>query len=197
MEHAKTEQTKHALAAALKQQMAAKPIEKITIQELTDACGIRRQNFYYHFEDIYALLCWTFQEEALPLLEQYKGAQLWQDGVLCFFRYLEANRKFCASAIRSSGREYLKRFFEENIQAIIRRTARQIGEEVGVFRTGKHEDDVEMMTRYYAVVFVALSERWVLGEIDRTPEQLVKFMDQVIRDHIRGATMRIAGKATL
>ena len=194
--HSTSEQTKRALADALKEKMASKPIEKITIQELTDLCGIRRQNFYYHFEDIYALLCWTFQEEALPLLEEYEGVQLWQEGILCFFRYLEQNRKFCASAIRSSGREYLKRFFEQNIQAIVRRTAQQIGEEVGVFRTGKHEDDVEMMTCYYAVVLVALSERWVLGEIDRTPEQLVAFMDRVIGDHIRGAKLRVAEENT-
>lgn len=197
MEHAKhaaADQTKRALAEALKRKMAAKPIEKITIQELTDACGIRRQNFYYHFEDIYDLMCWMFQEEAMPLLEAYEGVQLWQEGMLCFLHFLEENRKMCASAINSTGREYLKRFFEQNVQAIIGRTAKQVGEAVGVFRAGRQTADVELMTRYYTLVFVALSERWVLGELDRTPEQLVAFMDQVLQDHIRGAKLRLAGE---
>lgn len=51
-----SEHTKHALATALKQAMARKPLDKITIAELTHACNIRRQSFYYHFEDIYDLL---------------------------------------------------------------------------------------------------------------------------------------------
>lgn len=33
-----------------------KPIEKITIKELTDKAGYSRATFYQHFEDIYALL---------------------------------------------------------------------------------------------------------------------------------------------
>ena len=51
-----SEQTKRELAAALKEAMAQKPLDKITISELTSACSIRRQSFYYHFEDIYDLL---------------------------------------------------------------------------------------------------------------------------------------------
>ena len=75
-------ETKHALAAALKELMAQKPLNKITIHDLTECCGIRRQNFYYHFEDVYGLLRWTFEEEALSLLEQHEGALLWQEGLL-------------------------------------------------------------------------------------------------------------------
>ena len=50
-----SQQTKQALAAALKELMAQKPIENITIHDLTEHCGIRRQTFYYHFEDVYDL----------------------------------------------------------------------------------------------------------------------------------------------
>lgn len=53
---AASEQTKRALAAALKELMAQKPIDKVTIHDLTERCGIRRQNFYYHFQDVYDLL---------------------------------------------------------------------------------------------------------------------------------------------
>lgn len=47
--------TKKALAAALKKLMVNKPISKITVRELVAECGINRNSFYYHFEDIYAL----------------------------------------------------------------------------------------------------------------------------------------------
>lgn len=68
--------TKHALAAALKTLMAQKPFEKITINEITELCGMRRQNFYYHFSDVYELLRWMFDEEAISLLRRHEGMLL-------------------------------------------------------------------------------------------------------------------------
>ena len=80
-----SEQTKRELAAALKEAMAQKPLDKITISELTNACSIRRQSFYYHFEDIYDLLRWMFEKEAISLLRQQEGSLLWKEGLLQLF----------------------------------------------------------------------------------------------------------------
>lgn len=77
-----SEQTKQQLARALKTLMAQKALDKITISELTGLCGIRRQSLYYHFEDIYDLLRWMFQSEAICLLRQQEGALLWKEGLL-------------------------------------------------------------------------------------------------------------------
>ena len=47
--------TKKALGASLKKILLQKPLEKITITDLTNDCGVNRQTFYYHFHDIYDL----------------------------------------------------------------------------------------------------------------------------------------------
>ena len=98
-----SEQTRQALAEALKELMAQKPVDKITIHDLTERCGIRRQNFYYHFEDVYDLMRWMFEEEADSLLRQHEGTLLWQEGLLQIFHYLEANRAVCRCALKSEG----------------------------------------------------------------------------------------------
>lgn len=98
-----SEQTKQELAAALKVLMAQKPMDKIAISELTGMCRIRRQSFYYHFEDIYDLLRWMLQNEAVVLLQQHEGTLLWQEGLLQMFRYLEENRAVCLCALKSVG----------------------------------------------------------------------------------------------
>ena len=58
MPYAVSEHTKTMLCQALKKKMAQKPLDKITIRELADDCGLKRQAFYYHFEDIYDLVRW-------------------------------------------------------------------------------------------------------------------------------------------
>ena len=49
-------QTKQALEASLKHLLLQKPLDKITISDLTKDCGISRMAFYYHFKDIYDLV---------------------------------------------------------------------------------------------------------------------------------------------
>lgn len=185
-----SEQTKCALAAALKEMMAQKPIDRVTIHDLTERCGIRRQTFYYHFEDVYDLLRWMFQEEAVALLKQHEGALLWQEGLLQLFHYIEDNRAVCLCALKSVGREHLKRFFQADIHAIIHHAVEQIGQEVGALLGGVSEDDIALMTHVYVVAVAGVIESWLLGEIDRTPEQMVAFADRMLKDHMRGAQMR-------
>lgn len=48
--------TKYALEDSLKKFLLKKPLDKITISDLTSDCGISRMAFYYHFKDIYDLV---------------------------------------------------------------------------------------------------------------------------------------------
>ena len=59
--------TKWAMAMALKCIMTQKPLSKITIADITEACGINRMTFYYHFQDIYDLFP-ALSENLRPLL---------------------------------------------------------------------------------------------------------------------------------
>ena len=57
-----TNATKAALEASLKKLLLKKPLDKITINDLTTDCGISRMAFYYHFKDIYDLVEWKCKE---------------------------------------------------------------------------------------------------------------------------------------
>ena len=69
--------TKKALEASLKHLLLQKPLPKITIQDLTDDCGISRMTFYYHFKKMRKRLlvkigimiagrkgCWIFLKQS-------------------------------------------------------------------------------------------------------------------------------------
>ena len=193
--YAVSDQTKQAMVSALKAMMIQKPVDKITIQDITDRCGIRRQNFYYHFADIYDLMQYMFQEEAVSLLEQHEGTLLWQEGLLQLFRYLEKNRTVCLCALRSVGRDHLRRFFQTDIYAIIHRTVEQVGTEIGADLGGDAQPDIDLVTHFYVVALSGMVESWLLEEIDRTPEQLIAFADQMLQDHISGAKKRLKAAA--
>ena len=40
------------LAAAAVSLLEERPLDKITVKDITDRCGLTRNTFYYHFQDI-------------------------------------------------------------------------------------------------------------------------------------------------
>ena len=57
--------TKRMLSMSLKKLLSKTTLDSITIQDITDDAEVSRKTFYYHFQDIYDLLRWMFQEEAV------------------------------------------------------------------------------------------------------------------------------------
>ena len=50
--------TKNSLEQSLKNLLKTKPLNRITINDLVEDCGISRMTFYYHFQDIYEVMEW-------------------------------------------------------------------------------------------------------------------------------------------
>lgn len=180
---------KREICTALKNLMAQKPLNKITVAEIMSACGMARQHFYYHFEDVYDAVRWMFEEEALVLLREHEGVMLWQDGLLQLFQYLQENKAVCLCALRSIGREHLKHFFQTDIRTIIQSTIRSIAVERH-YQAG--EQELNMLTQFYVGALANIVEDWLLEEIQGSPEEIIRFVDQVLQDHVRGADLRMS-----
>ena len=56
------EKVKYRLAEAMKECMKKAPVEKITVKEITEECGVTRQTFYRNFQDKYDLINWYFDK---------------------------------------------------------------------------------------------------------------------------------------
>lgn len=186
----RAESTKQLLTASLKRLMARKPLDKITIREITDGCGVNRQTFYYHFQDIYDLVRWMYRQEAVTLLDRREGVLIWQDGLLQLFRYLEENREPCLCALHSLGHEHLRKFFREEIYDIIYRSMEQLAADN---RIGEREKGI--MTQFYVSALAGAVESWLLGDLSCTPEELVAAADRIIGDLRAGAALRLASHA--
>ena len=77
----KTLQTKADLIAAFWKLYKEKPINKITVKEVTDTAGYYRSTMYYYFEDVYAIL----DEIETSVLQDWETSV---STVLCDHRFL-------------------------------------------------------------------------------------------------------------
>lgn len=51
-----------------------KNVDKITVKDLVEACGISRQTFYYHFQDIIDVVEWLVERNTQTMLERSLAA---------------------------------------------------------------------------------------------------------------------------
>ena len=82
------------LAESLKELSKTRPIEKITIKEITDKAGVIRPTFYNHFQDKYELLEWIITTDLLDPIEPLIQNGMISEGLVLLFTNIEKDREF-------------------------------------------------------------------------------------------------------
>lgn len=90
--------------------MLQKPLDKITISDITSDCGISRMAFYYHFKDIYDLVEWSCLEDAKRALQGKKTYDLLKAVV---------EEKTAGMQIREEQKEFIANFYKYSFVGIM------------------------------------------------------------------------------
>ena len=104
-----TNTTKLALEAALKKELLMKSLDKITINELAEDCGISRMAFYYHFQDLYDLIEWILIEDARKALNEKKNYAHWKEGLSNIFEAVYINKPFILNVYHDISRDKIEK----------------------------------------------------------------------------------------
>jgi len=124
--------TKEAMASSLKKYMGKKPLSKITVSEIITDCNVNRKTFYYHFEDIYALLKWMLDRETIEVLKQFDLLVDYEDALRYVIDYVEKNTHILNCAYDSMGKEQLSRFFRNDFQELTMNTLKEAEEQQNI-----------------------------------------------------------------
>lgn len=177
--------TKNRLAQSLKKHMIKKPLDKITIKELTEDCNLNRQTFYYHFQDIYELTTWMFHQETLMILNQKQDAQNWQDSLHLILNYIDANKPFWKSALDNVGTIKLKEIFYENAAHMIHLI---IMEHVGALEIS--EKYITFLSDFYIQAVLGEIINWINGNLNISKEELLHYLEVTIHGNVQSALER-------
>ena len=91
------------LAESFKELALRRPIEKITVKEITDRAGVIRPTFYSHFQDKYELLEWIILTELLEPIRPLIEHKMVKEALLLLFVNIEKEREFYIQAARFEG----------------------------------------------------------------------------------------------
>lgn len=174
--------TKRALEQSLKNLLLKKPLDKITVKDLTDDCGINRMTFYYHFKDIYDLAGWSCVEDAAKALEGKKTYDTWQEGLLQIFGAVEENKPFIMNAYHSLSREHVETYLYRLTHDLVIGVVEEKAAGMPV-----RPEDKEFIADFYKYALVGLMLDWIKKGMKEDPDALVERLSILVHGDITKA----------
>ncbi len=174
--------TKRALEESLKRMLLKKPLNKITIADITEDCGINRMTFYYHFKDIYDLIEWSCVEDAAKALGGKKTYDTWQQGFLQIFQAVLDNKPFIQNVYQSVSREQVENYLYTLTRSLLIGVVEELSVGMDVRETEK-----EFIADFYKFAFVGLMLDWIKDEMKKDPQQIIDRLSTLIEGDITRA----------
>lgn len=101
--------TRTAIINAFLQLLDERPLSQITVKDIVDACGINRNTFYYHFEDIPALIEAISKEEMDLLVQRHAKVDSLEDCLMIAVDFIMKKRRAVLHLYNSNNRDLYER----------------------------------------------------------------------------------------
>ena len=177
--------TKRALEQSLKNLLLKKPLNKITVADIADDCGINRMTFYYHFKDIYDLVEWSCLEDAKRALDEKKTYDTWQQGLLQIFEAVQENKPFIMNVYRCVHAEQVEKYLQPLVDGLL----------IGVLEEESRgmtirDEDKQFIAQVYSYIFIGLTLDWIKDNMREDPRQIVERLARLIKGSMAAAVAR-------
>ena len=171
--------TKAALEESLKRLLLKKPLDKITITDITTDCGISRMAFYYHFKDIYDLVEWSCVEDGTKALQGKKTSESWTEGLTQIFEAVLENKPFIMNVYRNVDRERIENYLFKLTYDLIVGVVEEKSKGLNIT-----EEDKKFIADFYKYGFVGIIFVWFCVGMKENIEDLVRMMDLTLHDTV-------------
>ena len=179
--------TKRALEASLKKLLLQKPLNKITINDITEDCGVNRMTFYYHFKDIYDLVDWIMVEDAAKALEEKPTFDTWSEAYLDLLRQVQKNKVLVMNVYRSMSREQVEQYLYKMLDPMLREFLDR-----GMQGITVQDADKQFIADFYKYALVGMTLEWTRRDMKGDPKKMVERVSTMIHGDLRRALCRLS-----
>ena len=182
--------TKLILAESLRNELKLKPLDKIKICDIVSDCGLNRQTFYYHFQDIYALVEWMYKHDGIQIIKDNYSADSIIPTARAMLIYVDEHREELQCVTNSKAERYFFDFIINGMCKSIEILIENKTADLKIDYAYRH-----FLAKYLTSAILGVVEAWIRTTEEDRPsidELLRMFSDTVdgsmslaIRNHIR------------
>lgn len=173
--------TKKMLSESLKKLLEKKPFFQITIKELTTDCGLNRNTFYYHFEDINSLLKWTLEQDAINIMKTFNLMIDYEEALTFALDYIDSNSKVLNNIYNSVGQHELKRFFYQDFYEITASLINRAGQQM---ERAVPSDFKEFLCQFYTEALAGMVLEAIANPTLRHSETTIPYISSILKNSI-------------
>ena len=162
------------LSESFKELVLEKPVEKITIKQITDRAGVIRVTFYNHFQDKYELLEWICREEVINPCRILLQNNMQREAVTFIFTALLKNKGFYSHVAHTTGQNS----FESIMKALISETITEYFLMNEPQSSGRYNwITAKWIADYYSQSFTFVIMSWIEKDMNVPPEEMVSIYE--------------------
>ncbi len=181
------DKTKLLLANSLRKLMKKKALDKIKIREIVEDCEVNRQTFYYHFQDIYALVEWMYVYDGKTIVEKNRDdGDMWTI-IKDLFDYLEIHHEEIRCVVNSKADKFFHDFIHEQIGICSRMVIDAVSKSINA--DDYHKD---FIAGFYTYAICGVVEDWMKNRSTTrmSSDELIRLFYLTVRGNVVGALRR-------
>lgn len=174
--------TKEILAESFREIAEDKPVDKITIREITDSCHFSPATFYRHFKDKYDLIAWDYVHQTDEIMDRvgtdgYEWKDTWVDGAAFYWE----NKAYIQNLLRNtSGHDaFIRHLSEANVRHLTNCILKLSGKQA-------LDADTEIFVRIYCYGTAQTACEWLSGGIMCDKDHLAELFERALPTPLRG-----------
>ncbi len=181
--------TKKAIIECFSRQIEVMPLDRITVKGIVAECGVTRNTFYYHFEDILALAKEVLKERLEQLTDPALTGGDWETFLLLLARQVTQHPRSIRNLFRSSKSEEINRFMVELLTLALNFLFDYLAE-------GKKvpQKDRDLIIDFYRHALTGLTSEWFSNHNGEDPAPLIARLSRLMQVSMRQAILDAAAK---
>lgn len=174
--------TQRAILNAFLNLLEQRPFEKITVRDIVVECGITRNTFYYHFEDVYAVLKALLAEDAKRAAIQSGDSDRLEDCFMEALSFVLEHRKAAYHICCSSRKEELLRCLNAEAEPVLARYVDRASQ-----GSEASDEDKARLVRFYRCALIGLLTEWVDSGMQRDLAIEIRRMGVLMEGSVKSA----------
>ena len=169
--------TREAIKSAFIKLLEERPLNEITVKNIVEECGINRNSFYYHFQDMPALLEEIVREEADAVIAKYSSVNSIVECFDAIEEFASHRRRAIMHIYRSMSRDVFERYLMQTSEYFIAAYIEALLRD-GSLDGQVIEPNKALIVNYYKCLFFGVIIDWL---DDGMPEEKARAFRQIFR----------------
>lgn len=181
--------TKKAIIDSFLKLLREKPLDKITIKDIVEECGVNRNTFYYHFEDIPSLVEEILRTDAEKTFSKIRDIDSWEEGFIAAAEFALDNKRSVYHIYNSVNREVFERYLNKIAGEVMARFVERASAGMDV-----SEEDKKLIAEFYRAALSGMILDWLASGMQYDPKVLIRRLGKMLEGSIETALSRASEK---